>query len=147
MRDAQALEVELRIKDEVRTEVGHEQPVVNGGQRVEGQGLPGFLPLMDDLFELGEHGLPVDRAPQVVDLAVEEVGAHLRVIGLLEQMMGQEFLVEGRGDFGEEDRIMVILESLRALRIPRVHRVPGLVGQGEQVGKNVRLVVHQDVGR
>ena len=61
--------------------------------------------------------------------------------------MGEQFLVEGGGDFREEDWVIVILEGLRSLREPGVHRVPGFVRQRVDVGENVALVIHQDVGR
>ncbi len=147
MRDAQALEVELRIEGEVRTEVGDEEFAVDLGQGVEGERFAGFLALVDDFFELGEHGLPVNRAAQVVDLAVEQIRFHLRIRGLAEQMVGEELLVEGGRHLGEEDRIVVILEGLVPLRIPRVHGVSGLVREGEHVGEDIRFVIHQDVGR
>jgi hypothetical protein len=147
MRDAQALEVKQRIEGEVRTEVSHEEFVVDFCNGVEGEGIAGFLPLVDDFFEFGKHGLPVNRAAQVIDLSVEQVSFHLWIGGLTKKMMCQQLLVERRRHFGEENWIVVILECLVPLRIPRVHGVSGFVGEGEHVGEDIRLVVHQDVGR
>ena len=98
-------------------------------------------------LELGEHRLPEERAADVVDLPVDDVGAHLRIVGLLEQMMREQLFVKSGRDFREEDRVIVVLKRLRALREPGVHRVAGLVRQRVDVGENIALVVHQDVGR
>src|SRR4030095_2409354 len=47
----------------------------------------------------------------------------------------------------QKKRILVILEQLRILREPTVHRVTGLVRQRIDVGENVFLVIHEDVRR
>ena len=61
--------------------------------------------------------------------------------------MGEQLFVEGAGDFCEEDRVVVILIALGALRIPGVHGVAGLVRERVHVGENVALVVHHDERR
>ena len=111
MRDAQALQLQLRVDGEARAEVVVEQLAIGGAECIQRERLAGLLHLVGDFLELGEHGLPVDRAADVVDLAVDQIGAHLGVAGLLEQMMGEELLVEGRGDLREENRVIVVLES------------------------------------
>src|SRR5215469_4009255 len=97
--------------------------------------------------ELGKHGLTKKGLADILDLAVDKIGAHLRLLGVFEEIMGQELFIEGRCDLGKENGISVILETLMLLSEPAVHGVAGFVGQGENVGENVRLVVHQDIGR
>ena len=46
-------------------------------ESVERQGVARFLDRVDDLFEFGKHGLPKERAADVVDLPVDDVGPHL----------------------------------------------------------------------
>ena len=111
------------------------------------QRLAGFGHGVRDLLELGEHRLPDDRAADVVDLAVDQVGPLPVVAGVCQQVVAQQFLVERAGDLGDEDRVAVVLVRLVLGRVPGVHRVPGLVGQREHVVEHVRLVVHQDVRR
>ena len=109
--------------------------------------LAGFFHGVRDLLEFGEHRLAVERAAQVVDLAVEQVGAHLRVGRFFEEVVSEEFLVEGGSDLGEEDGVVVVLIRLCVLRVPGVHGVAGLVRERVNVREHVGLVVHQDVGR
>ena len=61
--------------------------------------------------------------------------------------MREQFFVEGRRDLREKNRIIVVLKKLRLLREPGVHGMAGLVRERVNVGKNVVLVIHQDVGR
>ena len=102
---------------------------------------------MNDLFKLSEHRLAKERSAQIVDLPVDDVSAHLSIARGLEKMMREKLFVESGGDFGEENRVIVILERLRALREPGVHRMPGLVRESIDVGEDVTLVIHQDVRR
>ncbi len=95
-------------------EVGLKQRAIFRFENIERQRIAAFLDRVDDLLELGEHRLPEERAADVVDLAVDDVGAHLWIVGLLEQMMSEQLFVEGGGDLGEKDRIIVILKGLRS---------------------------------
>ena len=116
-------------------------------ETVQGQRVAVFLNFVNDLFELGEHGLPEERAANVVDLPINDVSAHFGIARLLEQMMSQQLLIEGRCHFGQENRIIVILILLRFLREPGVHGMAGLVRQCVNIGEHVFLVIHQDVRR
>ena len=116
-------------------------------ENVERERVAAFFERVDDFLELGEHGLPEERAADVINFAIDEVGARLRVVGLFEEMMCEQLFVKGGGDFSEKDRVVVILVALRLLREPGVHRVPGLVRERVNVGEDVALVVHEDVGR
>jgi hypothetical protein len=57
----------------------------------------------------------------------------------------EELFVERAGDFRDEDRVVVVLKRLATGGIVAVHRVPGLVGQRENIVEHIRLVIHQDV--
>ena len=59
--------------------------------------------------------------------------------------MAQQFFIKGARHFGHEDRVAVILVRLVGFGVERVHRVPGFVGQREDVVQHFGLVVHQDV--
>src|SRR4051812_18567899 len=146
MRDSEALQIEFRIEHDARPEVNLEKAAILLFEDVERQGVAAFFDGVNDFLELGEHRLAEKRAPDVVDLAIDNVGPHLLVGGLVEEMMGEQFLIKGRGDFGEEDWIVVILKALGALREPGVHGMAGLVRESVDVGENVTLIVHQDVG-
>ena len=60
-------------------EISLEERAVFGFENIERQGVAAFLDRVDDLLELGEHRLPEERAADVVDLPVDDVGAHLLV--------------------------------------------------------------------
>ena len=147
MGDAQAFQVELRIEHEVFREVGGEQFVVLGFENVERERLSAFLDGMDDSFELSEHCLPEKTAADVVDLTVDDVGAHLRIRRSFKQVMGEQLFVKRGGHFRQKDRVFVVLILLAVLRVPAVHRMPGFMGESIDVGKDVLLVIHEDVRR
>src|SRR5215470_5865090 len=147
MRNSQAFKIELIVKYKARTEIGVQQASVNIFENLESERAAIFLDFVDLFFEFSKHGLTKKGLADILDLAVDKIGAHLRLLGVFEEIMGQELLIEGRCDLGKENGISVILEALMLLGEPAVHGVAGFVGQGENVGENVRLVVHQDIGR
>ena len=102
---------------------------------------------MHNFFKLSKHGLPVNRAPDIVDLAADQISAHGRIGGVFKKMMRKELLVKSGGDLGKEDWVIVILELLISLGIPGMHGMTGLMGECINIRKNVRLVIHQDVRR
>src|SRR5437773_5897975 len=121
MRDTQALEIELGIEYHLRTEIGLEQPAIFVFKNIEGERIASLLNRVNVFFELGEHRLPEERAADVVDLAIDDVGAHFRVVSLREEMVREQPLVEGRRHLREEDRILGVLKSLGPLREPGMH--------------------------
>src|SRR5205807_6940265 len=145
VRAPQTCEIELRIKHHAVAEIGPEQAAVFGLENVERQGVPALFNGVDDFFELREHRLTEERAAQIVDLPVDNVSAHLSIARGLEKMMREKLFVESGGDFGEENRVIVILKRLRSLREPGVHRMPGLMRESINIGEDVALVIHQDV--
>ena len=102
---------------------------------------------MGQLLEFREHRLAEQSAPKVIDLSVDQVGPHRTIRGLCEKVLGEEDLVEGRGHLGEEDWVVIVLKTLGAPGIPSVHRMARFMSQGVDVGKDIRLVVHENVGR
>ena len=102
---------------------------------------------MNHFLELGEHGLAIKRPANVIDLSIYDVGAHFRIARLLQQEMSKEFFVKGASNFGQKDRVIVILKELRSDGEPGVHGVAGLVCQGINVGEHILLVIHQDIRR
>ena len=49
-------------------------------------------------------------------------------------------LIEGRGDLGDEDRVILQHDRLRFLGIKRVDRVAGFMRQGEDVIKLANVI-------
>src|SRR4029077_1888299 len=94
MRNTQAFKIELGIEHEVFCKVSFEQRVIFRFKEIKRQRVAAFLNGVNNLLELSKHGLPVKCAPQVVDLPVNDVGAHLRVVRCFEQVMGEQFLVK-----------------------------------------------------
>ena len=94
MRDAQAFKVKLGINDKVFGKIGFEKLVVFRFENVQRQRVAAFLEGVDDFFELSKHGLPEQRAAQIIDLAVDDISPHFRITRDLEQMMREQFLVE-----------------------------------------------------
>src|SRR5437660_11327730 len=142
MRDAQTFEIERRIEREIVREISREQIVILRLKTVEGQRVAAFFDGVNDFLELSEHRLSKKRAANVVDLPIDDVSAHFRIAGLLEEMMGEQFLVKGGGDLRQKNRVIVILIFLRFLREPTVHRMPGFMRQGVNVREYIFLVVH-----
>ncbi len=129
MWDAQTFKIELWIEDDVFAEIGLQQGTIFRLENVERQRVIAFFNRVNDFFKLGKHRLPKERASNVVDLPIDQVGAHFWIACLLEQMMGEQLFVKSRGDLGEKDRVIVILKSLRTLGEKSVHRMARLVGQ------------------
>src|SRR5678815_2285270 len=82
---------------------------------------------MDNLFKFGKHRLPEEGASKVVNFPINDVGAPFFVGGLGEKMMCEQFLVKRGGDFGEKNRVIVVLKGLGSLRKPGVHGMPCFV--------------------
>src|SRR5437867_3999899 len=112
MWDAQAFQIELGIEHYSCPEINLEQLAILAFENLQGERFTAFLNRMNDLFELGKHGLTEKRAADVVDLAIDDVGAHLRIGRLLKQIMGEQLFVKSRSHFGEEDRVISILKEL-----------------------------------
>src|SRR5262249_4226679 len=147
MRNSQTLQIEFRIQHHPRAEISLEQVAILALENLQRKRVSTFLDRMNDLLEFGEHGLPKKCSANVIDLSIDDVGAHFWIRGLFEKMMSEQFFVKGRRDFGEKNWIIRILIELVALRVPGMHRVAGLVRQGVDVGEDVALVIHQNVGR
>ena len=116
-------------------------------ENIERKRVAAFLDRVNDFLELSKHRLPEKCAAQIVDLSIDDIGAHLRIARLLEQMIRKQLFVEGRGNLRQENRVLVILKQLGFLREPGMHRVTSFVRQRVNIGEDILLVVHQDVGR
>src|SRR5262245_39081133 len=115
MRDPQAFEIELGIEHDTRPKVDREQPVIFGLKNLERQRGAAFLKRMNDFLKFRKHGLPEESPANVIDLTVDNVGAHLRIVRLLEEIMRQQLFVKGRSHFREEDWVIRVLIELGAL--------------------------------
>src|SRR4029077_17456093 len=89
MRNAQTLEIKFPIKNEIFREVSLEQLAIFHLEHVECERLSAFFDGVNDAFELSKHRLPKKSTANVIDLPVNDIGAHFRIGSLLEQMMGE----------------------------------------------------------
>ncbi len=97
VRDSQAFQIQLRVKHNARPEISVEQLAIFAFEDIQGERIAPFLDRVNDFLELGEHRLAKKCAANVVDLAIDDVGPHLRIARLLEEMMSKELFVKGRG--------------------------------------------------
>jgi len=102
---------------------------------------------MNNFLEFREHRLPEKCAANIVDLAIDDISTHFRIGCFFEEIMRQELFVKGRSNFGQENRVIVILKALRFLRVPGVHRMAGFMRERVDVRKDIVLVIHQDKRR
>ena len=112
MGDAGPFTGYLLIHHEFRPEVVFDESAVQRVQRGRRQRFAVFRHGMGGFLEFGEHGLPVDRALEVLEVLVQERHAGLRFVGVLEQVVDEQVLVDCRGHFGDEDRVVRILRRL-----------------------------------
>src|SRR6516162_641747 len=121
MRNSQAFKIQLAVDYKARTEIGVQKASVNIFETFKSERATILLDFVDLFFEFGEHGLTKKGLPNILDLAINEIGAHLYYAGLVEEIVGQEFFVEGRCDLGKKNGIPVILELLVLLGKRAVH--------------------------
>ena len=145
VRDARPLERDLIVGDHVGAEVELVERQILLAQHIGGQRLAALDELAHLELELSEHRLAVDRALELVEEVVDEVGALLAVARLAEQVAHQQDLVAGGGNLGDEDDILRRVHRLILAGVPGVHGVAHLVGKGEHAVKVV-LVVEQHIG-
>src|ERR1700736_2609012 len=121
MRDTQAFDVELFVDGKTRAKIGIEQAPVDFSKSFKRERPAVFLDFMDLFFKFGKHRLAKQGLPDILDLAINEVRAHLCVISPFQKMVGKKLFGEGRGDFSQENWITVILEKLMLLSVPAMH--------------------------
>ena len=146
MGDARPFAGDFLIHHEFRTEVVFDESAVERVQRGGRQGLAVFRHGVGGFLEFREHRLPVDRAFEVLEVLVQERHARLRLVGVLEQIVDEQVLVDRGGHLGDEDGVVGVLRRLVMVRVPGVHRVAHLVddrghfveGPGE-VAEDVRV--------
>jgi hypothetical protein len=74
---------------QVFSKITFEKPAILRPEDVERECVAAFFNGVGDFLKLSKHGLPEKRAPQIVDLPVDDVGAHLRIARRFEQMIGE----------------------------------------------------------
>src|SRR6266545_927496 len=132
MRNTQAFQIQLGIEHEVFGKISFQKLVILRFENVKRQRVATFFDGVNDPLKLSKHCLPEKCAPEIIDLPVDDVSAHLRIARRFEQMLGEEFLIERRCNFGQENRIFIILKPLRILREPAVHGVTSWFSQNSQ---------------
>src|SRR6266481_2050980 len=121
MRNSQAFKIELVVDCKARAKIGVQKASVNIFENLKSERAAVFLDFVDLFFEFGKHGLTKKGLPDILDLAIDEIGAHLHFVGVFEEKVGQEFFVKGRCDLGKKNGISVILEDLMFLGEPAMH--------------------------
>jgi len=107
-----AFQIELGVEHEILSKIRFEELVILRFENIERKRVPAFLDRVNDFLERGKHRLPEKCAAQIVDLSIDDIGAHLRIARLLEQMMRKQLFVEGRGNLRQENRVLVILKTV-----------------------------------
>ena len=105
MRNPQAFQIQLGIQHKVFGKISFEKPAISRPEDIKRERVTAFFDSVNNFLELSKHGLPEKRAPQIVDLPVDNVGAHLRIARRFEQMIGEEFLVERRCNLSQKNRL------------------------------------------
>src|SRR4029453_9223628 len=136
MRNTQTFQIQLGIEHKIFSEIRFEKLVILRPESVERQRVAALFDGVNNFLKLSKHGLPEKCTPEVVNLPVDNVGAHLRIARCFEQMVGEKFLIESRCDLGQENRVLVILKPLRILREPAVHGVTSFVRKRIDVGED-----------
>src|SRR4030095_15056849 len=121
MRNPEPFELEFGVDGKIGPEIGAQQFAVDFLEAFKRKWLPSFFRRVRGALEFGEHCLAKESASEVVDLAVQHIGAHPLISCRRQQVLAQQDLVEGGGDLREEDRIMGILIALRPVSIPGMH--------------------------
>jgi hypothetical protein len=147
MRDSEALDAEFVVYYESGPEIGVEKVSVHPSKNIKRQWSTIFLNFVHLFLKLGKHRLAKEDLADVLDLPVDEVSPHQRLLGSVQKMVRKELFVKCRSHFGEKNRVAIILEKLMFLSEPAVHGMSCLVGKREHVGKDVGFVVHQDIRR
>ena len=89
--------------------------------------------IMRPSLEFRKHRLAEYSGPYLFYKSVYEIFLHLRRFFLTKKIVQQKAFVDGRGDFGDEDRIIACALGLCMPCVIRVHRVPQLVYQSKDV--------------
>ena len=148
MGDAQVLQSQFFIQNHPVAEVGFEQIRVGGGKGIQCKGLVVSGKTVDDLLELGKHGLPEKGAPDIVDLPVQDIGLHLWVVRIFfQQVVSQKGFVEGGSHLCHKDGVVMADVWLCLFGKVRVHGMAGFVNQGEQAVDGVAVIVEKDIWR
>ena len=145
MGDPGPFQGDLVIGHHIRAEVQLVELVVLPAQGVGGEGLAVFGHLAHGQLELGEHGLAIHGALELVHEVVDEIGPLLLVGGLFQQVAHQQHLVAGGGHLGHEDHIVAGADGLIFAAVIAVQGMAHLVGQGK-LAVQIVLVVQQDIG-
>ena len=118
---------------------------VGVAQGVFGQGLTLLGHIVGQELELGELSLTEAGGLDHVHVVGQQILLEVCVLGLLQEVLEEQHLVDGAGHLGHEDLVACLLLGLGLLGVVGVEGVTHLVGDGEDVVGG-GLVVEQDVG-
>src|SRR5258708_32282432 len=147
MRDSEALDAEFVVYHESGPEVGVEEVSIYPSEHVKRNRSTVFLNFVHLFLKLAKHRLAKQDLADVLDLPVDEVSPHQRLLGSIQKVVRKKLFIKCRSHLGEKNRVAVVLEKLMFLGEPAVHGMSCLVGLREHVGKHIGFVVHQDIRR
>ena len=145
MGDSRPLVGDLGIRDDGAAIVLLVEVQVGVAQGVLGQGLTLLCHVVSHELELSELGLAEAGGLDHVHVVGQKILLEAGILGLLQEVLEQQHLVDGAGHLGHEDPIACLLLGLSLLGVVGVEGVTHLVGDGEDVVGG-GLVVEQNVG-
>ena len=141
--DIRPFGVDVRV-DADAVIIGGFEIVIDLVERCGRQRLARSVEIVRLALELCEQRLPVERRAEALEEVVEDVCAALFVRLGLQQILGQQDLVDRRGDLGDHDAVIVVDIILRRIGEPGVHGVAQLMRQRERVAQRPGIV-HQHI--
>ena len=145
MGDTRPLKSDPVVGDHVRAEIQPVELQILFAQDVGGQRLARLGHAAHLALKFGEHGLAVQRAFELIQKMVDQVGPLLFIGGLSQKMTHQEHLVAGGSHLGNKDHVIGGAHGLVSAAVPAVQGMAHLMGQGKH-GVEIVLVVEQHVG-
>ena len=116
-------------------------------ERAGGQRLVSLHHLVKRQLVLGEHRLHEERAPNLVEVVIDERDPLRAVARPRDQALDEQRFVRRRRDLGEEDRIAAVHVRLRVLRVVRVDRMPHLVCEREEIVESLVVIEQHERAR
>ena len=106
MGNPRPFDLEFWIEDDVGTVIVAVELHIVLFQKRWSQRNPLFSPRVELQLEFGEERLAENRGADPLDFIVDQIGEFLFIARRLLHLREEELLIEGRGDFSDEKRIL-----------------------------------------